>query len=35
MYAVSDLDSWANQHSFETTSDPDYAEYHSADSRVR
>ncbi|MFC3396374.1 MULTISPECIES: helix-turn-helix domain-containing protein [Enterobacterales] len=35
MYAVSDLDIWANQHSFETTSDPEYAEHHSADSRVR
>lgn len=35
MYAVSDLDDWANEHSFETTSDPEYAEHHSADSRVR
>lgn len=35
MYAVADLDAWANEHSFETTSDPEYAERHSADSRVR
>ena len=35
MYAVADLDSWADQRSFEVTSDPEYAEHHSADSRAR
>ena len=35
MYAVADLDAWADQRSFETTSDPEYAEHHSADSRAR
>ena len=35
MYAVADLDSWADERSFEATSDPEYAEYHSADSRAR
>ncbi len=35
MYAVADLDTWAAERSFETTSDPEYAEYHSADSRAR
>lgn len=35
MYAVADLDAWADQHGFETTSDPEYAEQHSADSRAR
>ncbi|MGH6647359.1 helix-turn-helix transcriptional regulator [Aquabacterium sp.] len=35
MYAVADLDAWADQHSYETTSDPEYAEHHSADSRAR
>ncbi|VVE82990.1 helix-turn-helix transcriptional regulator [Pandoraea sputorum] len=35
MYAVADLDAWANQRSYETTSDPEYAEHHSADSRAR
>ncbi|MOA60532.1 hypothetical protein D3C78_1854350 [compost metagenome] len=35
MYAVADLDAWADQHSFEATSDPEYAEQHSADSRAR
>ncbi|WP_202883567.1 helix-turn-helix domain-containing protein [Pseudomonas sp. RW10S2] len=35
MYAVSDLDAWADQRSYETTSDPEYAEHHSADSRAR
>lgn len=35
MYAVSDLDAWADQHRYEMTSDPEYAEHHSADSRVR
>jgi hypothetical protein len=34
MYAVADLDAWAER-SFETTSDPEYAEHHSADSRAR
>ena len=35
MYAVADLDTWAADRSFETTADPEYAEYHSADSRAR
>ena len=35
MYAVADLDAWAADRSFETTSDPEYAEHHSADSRAR
>jgi len=35
MYAVADLDTWAADRSFETTSDPEYAEHHSADSRAR
>ena len=35
MYAVTDLDTWADQRSFEATSDPEYAEHHSADSRAR
>ena len=35
MYAVGDLDAWADQRSFEATSDPEYAEHHSADSRAR
>ncbi|WP_428994889.1 helix-turn-helix domain-containing protein [Escherichia coli] len=35
MYAVSDLDAWADQRSYEATSDPEYAEQHSADSRAR
>ncbi|MGU5540923.1 helix-turn-helix domain-containing protein [Aeromonas hydrophila] len=35
MYAVADLDTWADQRSFEATSDPEYAEHHSADSRAR
>lgn len=35
MYAVADLDVWADQRSYETTSDPGYAENHSADSRAR
>lgn len=35
MYAVIDLDAWADQRSFEATSDPEYAELHSADSRAR
>ena len=35
MYAAADLDAWADQRSYETTSDPEYAEHHSADSRAR
>nr|WP_313023923.1 helix-turn-helix domain-containing protein [Pseudomonas lopnurensis] len=35
MYAVADLDAWADARSYEATSDPEYAEHHSADSRVR
>jgi len=35
MYAVADLDTWADSRSFEATSDPEYAEHHSADSRAR
>ena len=35
MYAVADLDAWAADRSFETTSDPESAEHHSADSRAR
>ncbi|MBH9683559.1 helix-turn-helix domain-containing protein [Burkholderia cepacia] len=35
MYAVADLNTWADERSFEATSDPEYAEYHSADSRAR
>jgi hypothetical protein len=35
MYAVADLDVWADSRSFEATSDPEYAEHHSADSRAR
>ncbi|MFT3719263.1 helix-turn-helix transcriptional regulator [Pseudorhodoferax sp.] len=35
MYAVADLDAWAADRSFETTSDPEYAEHHAADSRAR
>ena len=35
MYAVADLDTWADERSFEATSDPEYAERHSADSRAR
>jgi hypothetical protein len=35
MYSVTDLDTWADQRSFEATSDPEYAEHHSADSRAR
>ncbi|MFZ7069180.1 helix-turn-helix transcriptional regulator [Pseudomonas aeruginosa] len=34
MYALADLDAWADRHSFEATSDPEYAEQHSADSRA-
>ena len=35
MYAVADLDAWASDRSFETTSDPEYAERHAADTRAR
>jgi len=35
MYGSSDLDAWADARSFEATSDPEYAERHSADSRAR
>lgn len=35
MYAAVDLDAWADQHSFEATSDPEYTERHAADSRAR
>ncbi len=35
MYAVIDLDAWADSRSFEATSDPEYAEQHSADGRAR
>ena len=35
MYAVADLDAWAADRSIESTSDPEYAEQHSADSRAR
>ncbi|MGB3882263.1 MAG: helix-turn-helix domain-containing protein [Diaphorobacter nitroreducens] len=35
MYAVADLDAWAADRSFESTSDPEYAEHHAADSRAR
>ncbi len=33
MYAVADLETWADARSFEATSDPEYAERHSGDSR--
>ena len=32
-YAVSDLDAWADQRSYEATSDPEYAERHAGDYR--
>lgn len=35
MYAIADLDVWADQRSFEATSDPEYAERHAGDSRAR
>ena len=35
MYAVADLNVWADSRSFEATSDHEYAEHHSADSRAR
>ena len=33
MYAVTDLDAWADARSFEATSDPEYAERHAGDYR--
>ena len=33
-YTIADLDAWASQHSYESTSDPEYAEHHSADRRA-
>jgi len=33
MYAAADLDAWADARSFEATSDPEYAERHTGDSR--
>lgn len=33
MYAVSDLDAWADARSFDATSDPEYAERHAGDYR--
>jgi hypothetical protein len=33
MYAVADLDAWADARSFEATSDPEYAERHAGDYR--
>ena len=33
MYAVSDLNAWADQRSYEATSDPEYAERHAGDYR--
>ena len=33
MYAVADLETWADARSFEATSDPEYAEHHAGDSR--
>lgn len=35
MYAVADLDGWADQRGFGSTSDPEYAERHAADGRAR
>ena len=35
MYAVAELDPWAGDRRYETTSDPEYAEHHAADSRAR
>lgn len=35
MYAVADLDTWADSRSFEATSDFEYAAQHSADGRAR
>lgn len=33
MYAVADLDTWADARSYEATSDPEYAERHAGDYR--
>lgn len=33
MYAVADLETWADARSFEATSDPEYTERHSGESR--
>jgi len=33
MYAVADLDSWADARSYEATSDPEYAQRHAGDYR--
>ena len=33
MYAVADLDAWADARSYEATSDPEYAERHAGDYR--
>lgn len=33
MYALADLDAWADARSFEATSDPEYAERHAGDYR--
>ena len=33
MYAVLDLDAWADARSFEATSDPEYTEHHAGDHR--
>jgi len=33
MYAVSDLDAWADARSYAATSDPEYAERHAGDYR--
>ncbi|MCX5565817.1 helix-turn-helix domain-containing protein [Alcaligenes phenolicus] len=33
MYAVADLDAWADAHSYEATSDPEYAARHAGDCR--
>ncbi|HCF5866358.1 helix-turn-helix domain-containing protein [Pseudomonas aeruginosa] len=35
MYAVADLDAWADARSFDATSDPEYAERHAGDYRDR
>lgn len=33
MYAVTDLEAWADARSFEATSDPEYTEHHAGDHR--
>lgn len=33
MYAVNDLDAWADERSYEATCDPEYVERHAGDSR--